>query len=129
MRSLDSITFETSGYSSQGDREGVRVWQTAFGDGLRLFYCPIPPDIAADLASIDDVRSFYRRATENVGIGILEVERLSVGGCMAIRTLFKAPQEPTGRTYLGSITLPFRDFSYVLKVECPESVQPAFAIR
>jgi len=24
-------------------------------------------------------------------------------------------------TYLGSLTLPFRDFSYVLKIQCPET--------
>ena len=27
---------------------------------------------------------------------------------------------PTGRTYVGTLTLPFRDFSYVLEVRCEE---------
>jgi hypothetical protein len=37
-----------------------------------------------------------------------------------VRTLFKAAQQPTGRTYLGALTFPFRDFSYVLKAQCEE---------
>ena len=121
MRALDSISFGTEEYSLQGDRDGVRVWHTPAGDGLGLFYYDIPPDIEAALASLEEVRSFYRRSAEDAGLGILEIELVSVDRCAAIRTLFKAAQEPTGRTYLGAITLPFRDFSYVLKVQCVEA--------
>ena len=30
------------------------------------------------------------------------------------------PQQPSGRTYVGSLTVPFRDFSFVLKCQCAE---------
>lgn len=45
---------------------------------------------------------------------------MRAGQCPAVRMIFKAPQQPTGMTYVGSITLPFRDFSFVIKVQCPE---------
>jgi hypothetical protein len=32
----------------------------------------------------------------------------------------KVAQQPSGRTYLGMLTLPFRDFSFVLKIQCEE---------
>jgi hypothetical protein len=35
----------------------------------------------------------------------------------------KSPQKPqkaSGMTYLGSITIPFKDFSFVMKVQCTE---------
>ena len=34
--------------------------------------------------------------------------------------ILKLPQSPRGYTYLGSITLPRRDFSLVLKIQCAE---------
>ena len=32
-----------------------------------------------------------------------------------------APQQPSGRTCVGSLTVPFRDFSFVLKCQCAEA--------
>jgi hypothetical protein len=40
--------------------------------------------------------------------------------CTALRQIIKIPQQPHGITYLGSITLPYRSFSFVLKIQCPE---------
>src|SRR6266852_3354115 len=70
--------------------------------------------------SIDQVRSFYRQLTSGNGVGMIEVEVMKLDGCDAIRSIFKQPQSPSGMTYLGSITLTFRDFSYVIKVQCEE---------
>jgi hypothetical protein len=57
--------------------------------------------------------------TENaVGIliGIMEID-----GCRAIKMIVRVPQQPSGVAYLGSLTLPFRDFSFVVKMQCAES--------
>ena len=35
-------------------------------------------------------------------------------------SLIKSPQEGHGYTYLGSFTIPFRDFSFVVKCQCME---------
>ena len=120
MRSLDSVIFDTTGFALQGDLNGTRVWHTQAGDGIGLYYFSKPPDISADLNSVDEVRRFYRSEATSAGLGIIEVETLTLDGCPAIRTIFKVPQQPSGMTYLGSITLPFRDFSYVVKVQCME---------
>ena len=120
MRSLDSITFDVSDFTLQGDQDGVRVWLTSAGDDVGLYYFPIPPDIETDLQSIDAVRAFYRTLAMNSSAAIIEVETPEVDGCVAVRLITKVPQHPHGMTYLGSITLPFRDFSYVLKIQCAE---------
>ena len=120
MRSLDSVTFDTTEFEPREGRDGVRVWHTPAGDGLGLFYFPIPPDIPARIDSIAEIRASYRRKALEAGGAIIEVDRLALDGCPAIRTIIKMPQQPTGMTYIGSFTLPFRDFSYVVKVECPE---------
>ena len=38
----------------------------------------------------------------------------------AIKTIFKLPQQPKGVVYLGSLTIPFRDRSYVVKIQALE---------
>ena len=119
MKSLDSIVFDTSGFAAQGQRGNVRIWRTASGDGIGLYYFPVPPDIDADIDSVDEVRAFYRRGIQAAGGGVIEIERLEVDGCKAIRTIFKIRQ-PSSMAYLGSLTLPFRDFSYVIKIQCTD---------
>ena len=42
------------------------------------------------------------------------------GGCPAVCTISSMPQQPSGWTYVGSLTVPFRDFSFVLKCQCTE---------
>lgn len=121
MRTYDSISFDTSGFEPQGERDGARVWWTSAGDGIGLYYFNKSPDIGADLHSINDVRTFFRNRSVNQGLGMIEVETPQIDGCLALRTIFKSPQQRTGMTYVGSIILPFRDFSYVLKVQCMET--------
>jgi hypothetical protein len=120
MPSLDSIEFDSAPYQFRGDMEGIRVWHTQQGDGIGLLYSATRPDIDAPLDSIDELRAFYRRSAELGGLGVIEIERIEVDGCKAVRTLFKARQQPAGSVYVGSITIPFSRFSYVLKVQCPE---------
>jgi hypothetical protein len=120
MRSLSSITFDVSGFTLQGDRDGARFWRVPTGDGVGLYYFPIPPDIGADLQSLTAVRAFYRAMAMRVGAAIIEVDTLEVDGCLAVRQIIKVRQQGHGMAYLGSITLPFRDFSYVIKIQCEE---------
>jgi len=115
-----AITFDETGFEHQGEDNGAIIWFTPKGDVLGLFHYPIPPDIHADLSNIDCVRAFYRRIVSQSGLGVIEIDTVLVDGCTAVRTLFKAAQQPTGRTYLGALTFPYRDFSYVLKAQCEE---------
>jgi hypothetical protein len=120
MRSLDSIAFDAPGFILQGDRDGTRIWHAPTGDGVGLYYFPIPPDIEADLQSITSVRASCRASAMRSGAAIIEVDTPVVDGCLAVRKIIKIPQPPQGMAYLGSIILPFRYFSYVVKVQCEE---------
>ena len=120
MRSLDSITFDVSGFALQGDRDGARVWRAPTGDGVGLYYFPEPSYIEADLQSITAVRAFYRAQAMRSGAAIIEVDTPEVDSCLAVRQIVKIPREPRGAVYLGSIVLMFRDFSYVIKVQAQE---------
>jgi hypothetical protein len=117
---LNAITFNRTGFEAQEMEDNVPIWLTPQGDRLKLHYYPIPPDIDADLNNIDSVRSTYRKLVDEAGFGLIEVETVIIDDCIAVRKLFKGQQEPNGRLYLGVLTFPFRDFSFVLKVQCNE---------
>ena len=111
------IVFDDAGFERQAQSDGPLVWLTPKGDALELSHYAVPPDIEADL---DSLRALYRRSVQNAGLGIIEIEPCVVDSCKAVRTVFKAAQEPTGRAYLGALTFPFRDFSYVFRLQCQE---------
>jgi hypothetical protein len=121
--SLDAVRFDTTGYAFQGEPQPgkVRVWHTPEGDGLGVYFFPVPPDLPANAASVDELAAFYRRLLGDSGGKLVEVRVVVAGGCPAVRTILSVPQQPSGRTYVGSLTVPFGDFSFVLKCQCAES--------
>jgi hypothetical protein len=120
--SLDAVRFDTAGYAVQSEPQPgkVRVWHTPEGDGLGVYFFPVPPDLPANAASADDLAAFYRRLLGDSGGKLVEARVVVAGGCPAVRTILSVPQQPSGRTYVGSLTVPFRDFSFVLKCQCDE---------
>lgn len=120
MRSYESVGFDASDYTLQAESTQLRVWHTPLGDEVALFYFALPPDIPVDLGSLPALRTAYRAVASLAGVGLIAVDTCSIAGCIAVRQIVKVPQQPSGMTYVGLLTLPFRDFSYVLKVLCEE---------
>jgi hypothetical protein len=115
--SLDDVQFDASGYELRGEPQPgqQRVWFTPHGDGVGLYVFRIPPDLPR-AGSIGDLRDFYAR----MGPGVIDVALVPAGEMRAAQVVSKTAQQPSGFTYLGALTLAFRDFSYVLKVQCAE---------
>jgi hypothetical protein len=120
MPSLASVTFDASGFHFQGERDGAWVWHTPTGDRLDVFYFPLKPDIDADVRSLDKIHQAIRPRVTAAGAAIIELETTTTDDCLALRQIIKVPQQPHGMTYVGSLLLPFRDFSFVIKVQCQE---------
>jgi hypothetical protein len=120
--SLDAVRFDATGYASQGEPQPgkVRVWHTPEGDGLGVYFFPVPPDLPANAGSVEELAAFYRRLLGDSGGKLVECRVVVAGGCPAVRAILSLPQQPSGRTCVGSLTVPFRDFSFVLKCQCPE---------
>jgi len=119
--SLDSLTFDSTGYTLQGEPQPgrVRVWHTPEGDGLGLYFLPVPPDLPENVASDGELAGYYQVRLGDSGGKVVEA-RLIAGDGPMVRTVLSVPQEPSGRTFIGSLTIPFRDFSFVLKCQCAE---------
>jgi hypothetical protein len=116
MPSLDDVSFDTSSLKYEGIIDDARVWSTPVGDPVSLHYFPVTPDIAAGPADPHALRRFYRAHLTAVGGVLIALDTYAVDGGRSIRQLLKVPQEPSGMTYIGSVTIPFRDFSFVLKI-------------
>ena len=117
--SPDSVTFEASRYQLQGDRDGVRVWFLPEGGGVGLYFFPRRPDLPT-AASTDQLREFY---TAQMGgqLQVVECRVLPLDGVRSIWLIAKGLDEQTrSAVYLGSLTIPFREFSFVIKIQCQE---------
>jgi len=122
MLGLDSVRFDTSGFELsereivRSQTERLRAWQSAEGDSVGLFFFSMPPDLAGPLGDLASIRQQYRLG----GAALIDVEAVKLDGCDGLRTIVKMPQAPHGMTYIGGLTLPFRDCSWVLKAQCEE---------
>jgi hypothetical protein len=117
--SLDSVTFDVSRYAFQGDRDGGRVWFLSEGGGVGLYFFPMKPDLPSR-ASGEDLKNFYA-AQAGGKLQVVECRVLPLDGVSGIWLIAKGMNEPGGpAVYLGSLTIPFRDFSFVIKVQCSE---------
>lgn len=121
MPTIDSLHFDTTGWQPGEGTEETLTWTNEQGDDLSLHFFAIPPDIPLPLTDISGLRNFYREGVTQAGGALVSMDVISLDDLDSIRLLLKSPQQPTGMTYIGSLTLPFADFSYVLRVESPES--------
>jgi hypothetical protein len=123
--SLDAVGFDTTGYELAGVLVPghLRVWNTPEGDQLGVHFFGVPPDLPA-AASVDELADFYRRLIAGCPgskvARLVETTVVAAGGCPAIRLIVSVPQEPFGRACVGSLTVPFRDLSFVLKCQVRE---------
>jgi hypothetical protein len=124
---MELVTFDAEGYRVEPRAANLWVFHAPTGDLVQLWRFDLAPDIGAALDDEPAVRAMYRERVARAGAGLVAVDCVTVAAVRAVRVVIKAPMEPRGRIYVGSLTLPFRDFSYVLKVECRE--QAATGVR
>ena len=114
---LGQLNLENETLEHQGIANGVRVWYTPDGDGIGLYYFALPPDLPKDQPTIEAFCAEYRELMQGE---VVEAGIDTIAGLSVFRIIGKVPQDPTGISYVGSYTVPFRDFSYVVKIQCEE---------
>lgn len=118
--SLSSVVFDTAGFQDVGVKDGKHIWFTPQGDGVGLFFFPIHPDLPANADSEEELCQFFSSMMAGTESKFVELHLIAVDGQPSVQSIIKSPQQPTGMTYVGSIIVPFRDFSFVVKVQCQE---------
>ena len=119
MLSDHDLELPLSGWNEIERAGRTRRWRNDVGDQLSLDFFDVPPDLPSPPSNIEPVRALYRQQLGASG-GIVQVDAVVASGVPAVLAVFKFPQSPTGMTYLGAITIPFRDCSFVIKWQCPE---------
>lgn len=124
--SLDAVSFDTSHLHAAGEVEGRRVWFTPEGDALALYLFRKKPELPARFGSAEELRAHYARRLPEGG-QVVEAELVTVDGVTGVWTILEVPPAPVasprarrGTTCLASLTLPFEEFSLVLKLQCEE---------
>ena len=116
--SLHSVSFDTTRYRYEGEEDGHRTWFTPDGDGIGVFFFPEPPNLPGQARTSMELQEFYRGRVCNDQVKMVEFRLLSAADITCIRMVLKIPRQPHGITYLGSLTIPFAEFSFVIKMQC-----------
>lgn len=117
---IDSISIPDLGWSKRGFNNQVREWnnnQTPTILSLNFF------DLQPDLPTIQDVnllREMYRSQVSQYNGGLIEVDIIEIKGFLVVKTILKIKANSEGITYLSSLTIPFKNCSYVIKLQASE---------
>lgn len=120
MASLSDISLNHPAWTPEMQDASREVWRHSSGDALGVFFYNLAPDLGAGLNDIEGLRSYYRNAVAAGGGALVETDVVHIGGAAAARTIVKLPQTPSGMTYVGSLTVAFESFSFVVKAQCEE---------
>ena len=98
----------------------MKIWKNGFGDFLKITFIPAQPDYPETICDLTGLRNLYRVIITNELGALIEVDKEYYSDILLVKTLFKIPQDLTGFTYLGSFTLPMKDYCFVITAECHE---------
>ena len=96
----------------------MRLWETPDRDAVSLHF-GMSPDLPV-ANTVDEISAMYASGLSGVRGRVIECTISEFAGCDAVRLLLKVPQKPSGMMYQAAVTVPFRDFSFVVKIQCPE---------
>jgi hypothetical protein len=120
LPAIDSIKFDTTGWKLEEVSLELMRWTNAKNEFLSLSFLEVPPDVPCHLPDIDGLRDSYRIGLANSGAALISADVFPIGRLDCIRLIFKMPLQPSGMVYVGTLTFPFEEFSYVVRVQCAE---------
>ena len=124
---IELITFPVDDWIEEVSNKEIKKWKGKRMPGvLSLNYFNIPPDLPT-MQDVDVLRNMYRTQVSEAQAGLIEAEIIVIGGYKAVRLIIKMSMGNFGMFYLGSLTFPFENCSYVLKIE--HSEQGAAGVR
>ena len=117
---IHSIIVPNFNWEKEKEEDSIIHWvNPEQGIALSLNYFYSKPDIPS-IKQVGQLRDYYRNQIVAHNGGLILVDLIELKNYQAIKTIFKIPQQPKGVVYLGSLTIPFRDRSYVIKLQALE---------
>lgn len=115
MLNLDSLTFDTTGWSPRNESEVRISWHNANGDKLRKLFQHSTPKMPP-LFELHELRTYFRGQATAAEGGIISVDSLHIRGLDLVRSILKLPYGDQ-INYVGIVIIPYRDFSFNLKFQ------------
>jgi hypothetical protein len=115
-----NLEFDTAGLMLRKDEADRRLWLNGFNDVIELRVFNKPPDIPVRLRDAPGLRSHYEAAARTQSAEVLTLEVIDDGPLRLIRLLMRSAAKPRGFTYVGSIAVPFKRGSFVLRHQATE---------
>ena len=114
----DDRIFKQEGWHYEVDnvKDDLKVNGVVFNEMKGVYS---DPDSIMESAILRNLFADTNYAYESGG-AIIEVKKVKLGSFDTIKTIIKFPMKPAGIAYIGSYTIPFKSFSYVVKVQCIE---------
>lgn len=117
---INALSFPTFGWDLVKDTPALKQWinpeQT---QSLSINFFALPPDLPT-IQKEDVLCDFFRQQIVAANGGIIQVDIAQKANCPYVKTIFKIPQQPKGITYVGSLIFPFKQYSYVVKIQAIE---------
>jgi hypothetical protein len=119
----DSIRFNTSGLMLRKNEPARQLWLNAFNDVIEFRAFDLQPDIPVRLSDARGLRAFYDSGAVSQQGSVIKLEVRAVQQFRAVLLELQLPAQPRGSTFVASITLPFRDGSFVIKAQAIEVLE------
>ncbi|MCF6406591.1 hypothetical protein L3C95_27080 [Chitinophaga filiformis] len=117
---IHAVSFSDLGWKKRAQNADEISWvHPSFPAVLSINYFELAPDVPYD-SPVEELRNFYRPMVTQSGGGLIQVDITDIHGVRCIETIFKLPREERGVLYIGALTIPFEDRSYVIKVQAIE---------
>jgi len=123
MATLHSVTFATPNWKPHEFWKFQKSWRNEqYKEILSITFFEERPDFVANLSQIDVLREQSEASVQPFKGEVSEIEHEVIADLPMLRQIIKLPRldHGHGHIYIGTYTLPFQTFSYVIKVECPE---------
>ncbi|HNH82838.1 MAG TPA: hypothetical protein PL157_10740 [Acidobacteriota bacterium] len=120
---IDMVKINTNSWNFYSVNSHQQIWTNDAGEALSLSFFEEKPDIPVAIKpeKINELRKAYRGFAKQSGAAIISVEIVSICGIPSLEVILKKPfQGRPGFAFLGSVTIPLRDFSYVIRFESLE---------
>lgn len=117
-----NLKIDESGLNLRKNEPSRKLWLNGFNDVVELRAFATKPDIPNLLSDLAGLKDYYAKAAKTQNAEVLDLEVRVVAGIKAICLTMVAPAKPTGSTFVSSLALPFRDGSFVLKIQALETI-------
>ncbi|WP_299713377.1 hypothetical protein [uncultured Tenacibaculum sp.] len=120
MININSIAIPTFDWVEKEKNANLLEWSSKDRTKiLSVNFFNIPPDLPT-IQNVHILRKMYGEMLRNNNGGIVSLDIVELSGFKAVKIIMKFPQNP-GMAYLSSYTIPFRDYSFVVKIQASES--------